>query len=54
MKDLEKAANNLKNNLHKSGRCPICTLIPPCKHYKKSDDIPAVKKLKIEEEKMRQ
>lgn len=23
-----------KDKLQKNGRCPICTLVPPCNHYK--------------------
>ena len=40
LKEFEQAANHLKQNLSKSGRCPVCTLPPPCKHYKSSQDIP--------------
>lgn len=30
----------LKENLSKKGRCPICTLPIPCKHYESVDDLP--------------
>ncbi|CAG9318320.1 unnamed protein product [Blepharisma stoltei] len=39
-KDLENAVENLKFKIGKEGRCPICTLKPPCKHYLSSDEIP--------------
>lgn len=54
LKELEKAANSLKNTLPRTGRCPVCTLLPPCKHYNSSDDIPAVKKMKQEEARARE
>jgi hypothetical protein len=31
---LHKAASNLKSNLIAEGRCPMCTLTLPCKHFK--------------------
>lgn len=33
----------LKDNLSKKGRCPICTLPIPCKHYESVDDLPKPK-----------
>jgi hypothetical protein len=32
----------LKENLSKKGRCPICTLPLPCKHYGTIDDLPQI------------
>jgi len=32
----------LKDNLSKSGRCPICTLPIPCKHYESMEQVPVV------------
>ena len=32
--ELKKASVNLQGQLLVSQRCPKCTLIPPCKHYK--------------------
>ena len=49
LKELEKAATTLKSQLPRAGRCPVCTLIPPCKHYQRSEEIPAVKRLRAEE-----
>lgn len=34
------ACDRMKVKLLKNGRCPFCTLQPPCKHFEKSDDIP--------------
>lgn len=28
----------MKTDLLKKGRCPTCTLIPPCKHYKSQEE----------------
>ena len=25
--------------MQKSGRCPICTLLPPCNHYKNQSEV---------------
>lgn len=49
LKEFEKAANSLKQNLSKSGRCPICTLPVPCKHFKSPNELPSVNKIKIED-----
>ncbi|CDW90867.1 kinesin motor domain containing protein [Stylonychia lemnae] len=35
----QKEVNNLMGALQKSGRCPICTLMPPCNHYKSQNEI---------------
>lgn len=32
----------MKGSLVSSGRCPKCTLKPPCKHYEKVEDLPPV------------
>jgi len=33
LKQLKQAATKLQSKLKKAGRCEICTLKPPCKHY---------------------
>jgi len=35
LQQIYRASNNLKRNLAKLGRCPVCTLAPPCKHQDK-------------------
>jgi hypothetical protein len=35
----------MKGNLVNKGRCPICTLKPPCKHYQSSNELPTVKEV---------
>jgi len=37
----EKAVEELRRTMSKMGRCPICTLPLPCKHYKSSEEIKA-------------
>lgn len=32
----------MKGTLVNNGRCPKCTLKPPCKHYEKQEDLPNV------------
>ncbi len=32
----------MKGNLVSNGRCPKCTLKPPCKHYETSGALPSV------------
>lgn len=32
----------MKGTLVNNGRCPKCTLKPPCKHYEKIEDLPNV------------
>jgi len=39
MKDIDVGVLNLKSNLPSSGRCPKCTLKPPCKHYSDSTQL---------------
>lgn len=41
-KDLDIAADGIKNKILSEGRCPVCTLKPPCKHYDSSDTIPKI------------
>ena len=38
---LERRPNlaSLKGTLSKNGRCPVCTLLPPCNHYKSQLEI---------------
>lgn len=31
----------MKGTLVNNGRCPKCTLKPPCKHYEKIEDLPS-------------
>ena len=33
---------SMKGTLVNKGRCPVCTLKPPCKHYGGMDDLPSV------------
>lgn len=40
--ELKTAALGMKGSLVQSGRCPKCTLKPPCKHYEKCEDLPSV------------
>jgi hypothetical protein len=35
------AAVSIKGNLVNNGRCPKCTLKPPCKHYASMDELNA-------------
>jgi hypothetical protein len=32
-----KASSNLKAEISMQGRCPKCTLVPPCKHFESSE-----------------
>ena len=36
---LKKAAVNLQSELIFNNRCPKCTLVPPCKHYEKVEQV---------------
>jgi len=36
--NLEKTAS-MKGNLANNGRCPKCTLKPPCKHYESVEQL---------------
>ena len=36
---LKESAVNLQGDLIYNQRCPICTLMPPCKHYQSNDQI---------------
>lgn len=38
--DLLAATEKMKYKLLKTGRCPYCTLCPPCKHFENADSIP--------------
>ena len=40
--ELKTAAMGLKGTLVSSGRCPKCTLKPPCKHFDNIDDLPSL------------
>jgi hypothetical protein len=37
-----EATLGMKGNLVHKGRCPVCTLRPPCKHYDSPNDLPSV------------
>lgn len=37
--ELKKASESMKVKLVRTGRCPICTLAPPCNHYEDENDI---------------
>ena len=36
----ENAMSNLKSKIVSEGRCPVCTLKPPCKHYQDTEELP--------------
>ena len=38
--EIKNCANELQSVMIFQGRCPICTLIPPCRHYQSSADFP--------------
>ena len=40
--ELKSAALGMKGSLVSNGRCPKCTLKPPCKHYEKPEDLPPI------------
>lgn len=42
IQELKNAALGMKGSLVNNGRCPKCTLKPPCKHYEKIEDLPNV------------
>ncbi|CAI2387632.1 unnamed protein product [Moneuplotes crassus] len=42
--ELKKASDTMKNKLVKTGRCPVCTLSPPCNHYATLEEIVAANK----------
>lgn len=39
-REMEEAVHNLKSKITQEGRCPVCTLKVPCKHYTSLDDLP--------------
>jgi hypothetical protein len=39
-RDLQVAAENLKRKIRGEGRCPVCTLKIPCKHYQDVTELP--------------
>lgn len=39
-RDLEVAAQKLKVQMSHQGRCTVCTLKPPCKHFESSSQVP--------------
>ena len=40
LSELKLAAFGMKGSLVSNGRCPKCTLKPPCKHYQSSEELP--------------
>jgi hypothetical protein len=38
--ELKMTALSMKGTLVATGRCPKCTLKPPCKHYERLEDLP--------------
>ena len=46
LNSFQMGASYLKENLSKKGRCPICTLPLPCKHYQSVDELPKVEQSK--------
>ena len=42
MQELKNAALGMKGSLVNNGRCPKCTLKPPCKHYERIEDLPNI------------
>ena len=40
--DLQVAAESLKRKITNQGRCPVCTLKVPCKHYQDVSELPTV------------
>ncbi|CDW78383.1 kinesin motor domain containing protein [Stylonychia lemnae] len=42
IQELKSAALGMKGTLVNNGRCPKCTLKPPCKHYEKIEDLPNI------------
>lgn len=38
--DKQLGSWSIKGSLVNNGRCPKCTLKPPCKHYDKMEDLP--------------
>ena len=39
---MKTGAWSIKGSLVNNGRCPKCTLKPPCKHYEKVEDLPTI------------
>lgn len=40
--ELKSTALSMKGNLVHNGRCPKCTLKPPCKHYANCNELPGL------------
>ena len=41
MAEIKSKAATMKGGLAKGGRCPKCTLKPPCKHYENMEALTA-------------
>ena len=39
-KEMEEAVHNMKNKITQEGRCPVCTLRLPCKHFASAEEVP--------------
>ena len=39
-KEMEEAVHYMKNKIAQEGRCPVCTLRVPCKHYASVEELP--------------
>jgi hypothetical protein len=48
-RDLEIAAEKLKVTMSHQGRCIVCTLKPPCKHFESSSQVPKLPPIDIPE-----
>ena len=40
--ELKAAALSMKGSLVSGGRCPKCTLKPPCKHFERAEELPSL------------
>lgn len=39
-REMEEAVQNMRSKITSEGRCPVCTLKIPCKHYSKTEELP--------------
>ena len=49
---MKAGAWSIKGSLVNNGRCPKCTLKPPCKHYERSDDLPSLQQVQPAKKKL--
>jgi len=45
LQELRTGSWSIKGSLVNNGRCPKCTLKPPCKHYEKAEDLPSLQQV---------